>query len=105
MIENLIINFVVTLIFFLFGYLIKYKKKYELIAGFNDYSPNNAKIKKKYNMEKVGNVMGNSAFIYGITIIIFTLFDVNQMLVHSIALGAFFLNLVLFSKGFKNQNY
>src|SRR5690554_1948876 len=104
MIENFIINSTVALIFFLFGYLIKYKKKYHLIAGLNDYNPNNTEIRKKYNVEKIGNVIGNSAFIYGIILITLTLFDVNQLLIHSIALIAFFLNLLVFSKGFKKNN-
>lgn len=101
MIENLIINSAIALIFFCIRLLEKYKKQYHLIAGFNDYNPNNAEIRKKYNAEKIGNVMGNSAFIYSIIIIILTLFNINQMLVHSIALGAFFLNLAVFSKGIK----
>lgn len=103
MIENVIINSVLTLLFFLIGYLIKYKKKYEFIAGLNDYNPNNEEIKKNYNVEKIGNVIGNSAFIYGITIIILTLLDVNMILVHLISLVAFFLNLLIFSKGFKKS--
>lgn len=94
----------VALIFFLLGYLIKYKKKYYLIAGLNDYNPNNAEIRKKYNVEKIGNVVGNSAFICGITLITLTLFDVNLLLVYSIALIACFLNLLVFSKGFKKNN-
>src|SRR5690606_6465128 len=104
MIENIIINSTIALIFFLLGYLIKYKKKYCLIAGLNDYNPNNAEIGKKYNVEKIGNVVGNSAFIYGITLITLTLFDVNLLLGYSIALIASFLNLLVFSKGFKKNN-
>lgn len=104
MIENLIINSAIALIFFAFGYLIKYKKQYHLIAGLNDYNLENAEIRKKYNVEKIGNVIGNSAFIYGITMIVLTLFNVNIILVHLIPLIAFFLNILMFHKVFKKIN-
>ena len=104
MIENLIINSAIALIFFVLGYLIKYKKQYHLIAGFNDYNPNNAEVRKKYNMEKIGNVIGNSAFIYGAILIVLTLFDVNIILVYIISLIAFFLNILMFYKVFKKRS-
>lgn len=103
MIENIIINSTVALIFFLFGYLIKYKKKYHLIAGLNDYNPKNPAIAKKYNVEKIGNVMGNSAFICGITMIILTVFDVNLVWIYLISLLVFFLNILIFYKWFKKR--
>lgn len=100
-----IINTIIALLFFLLGYLIKYKKKYDLIAGYSDYSPENEEINKKYNMKKLGNVVGNSAFIYGIVLILLTFFKINQVLIHSIALGLFLLNLALFSKGIRKSDF
>ncbi len=58
---EIIINLSIAILFLIFGYLIKYKKKYNLIVGFNDYNKNND-LSDKYNMTKIGNTVGNSLF-------------------------------------------
>lgn len=101
MLEILLINAFVALIFIYVGYLIKYKKHYHLIAGLNDYNPDNLDLHKKYNLKLIGNTLGNSSFIYGATILILTLININQFLVHLLAVVAFIINILIFYKGFK----
>jgi hypothetical protein len=96
-----------TILFALFmiwlGYKIKYEKEYGWIAGFNDYEENREKINQKYDMEKLGNLVGNSAFLYAGVLILLTLFSVNPFIIYGVATLVLFFNILIFSKRFKKN--
>jgi len=85
------------------GYKIKYEKKYGWIAGFNDYEENHEKINQKYDMEKLGNLVGNSAFLYAGVLIFLTLFSIHPFIIYVVATLVLFLNILIFSKRFKRN--
>ena len=55
---TIIFLWLVASVFFYLGYLIKYKKKYYLIAGLTDYE--NKKIEEKYKQKSI--LIAESAF-------------------------------------------
>ena len=60
------------LILFLIGYLIRYRKMYWLISGYNTMS---GEKKKKVDTENLGIFMGNICFILGILLFVGFLFN------------------------------
>lgn len=95
----LVFNLVIAVFLIWLGYKIKYGKRYGWIAGFNDYEENREKIHQKYDLEKLGNIIGNSAFLYAGILILFTLLSVNPFITYSIATIVLFSNILIFSKG------
>ena len=99
-----IISLIMILLFMVLGYFIKYKKKYQLIAGLNDYRPNNEKLKAAYDMQKIGNIMGNACFLYSFSCVLLMIFKVDFIWVHLISLSLFLLYLLVFMRNVKKEN-
>jgi len=99
----LVFNIVFALLMIWLGYKIKYHQKYSWIAGFNDYGENQEKVNQNYNMERLGNIVGNSAFLYALILILFTLLSVNPFITYSVATFALISNILIFSRGIKKR--
>lgn|SRR5690554_1980919 len=100
--DLLIINIIFALLFFRLGYLIKYKKRYDLIAGFSDYKSDNEKLGEEYEVERIGNIIGNSAFIFGVILILLSLIkSIHPVLIYVFALTASALYILWFYKVFQ----
>lgn len=96
------LNVFISLLFIILGYLVKYKKKYNLIAGFSDYDKEKNNL-KEYNMKKIGNVVGNSLFIYALSLILLTIFQINYIWMHPISLVAMFGYTLIFCRNIKTK--
>ena len=99
----IVFNGIFALFMIWLGYKIKYGKKYGWIAGFNDYEENRKKTNQKYDMEKLGNLVGNSAFLYAGILILFTLFSINPFITYSVATTVLFSSILIFSKGIRKR--
>jgi hypothetical protein len=73
----IIIGFVLSTLFILGGYLVKYKKMYFFVSGYNMM---NDEQKQKVNIEKIGILMFNYMSIVGITILLMTLSYLSSMM-------------------------
>lgn len=74
---DIIIHLLIAFLIGLLGYLIKYKKMYQLIAGLNNYHPVKNDYSDKYNLQKVGNVMGNAYFLYVLAVILSLVLNID----------------------------
>ena len=94
---HLLIGFLISFL----GYLIKYKKMYNLIAGFNDYHPIKNDYSQTHNIEKIGKVMGNACFIYLFAVIISLILNIDNVWIHLIATASMFIYIGINYASFK----
>ncbi|MDG4950949.1 DUF3784 domain-containing protein [Weeksellaceae bacterium KMM 9724] len=98
---EIIIHLLIAFFIGLLGYLIKYKKMHQLIAGLNDYHPVKNDYSDKYNIQQVGNVMGNACFLYVLAIILSIVLNVDDIWIHLIATASMFIYIGINYASFK----
>ena len=98
---EIIFNLLIGSLIGFLGYLIKHKKMYQLIAGLNDYHPVKNNYKDLYNMQKVGNVLGNACFIYLFAVIISLILNVDNLWIHLVATASMLIYIGIYYKGIK----
>ena len=85
--ETLIINTIIAILIGIVPYLVKYKKKYNLIAGYTDYKkndfPENDAIKEKATLVSNYIFLFCGLIIFFSILNLFILFDINESKIHN----------------------
>ena len=96
--ETFIINTIIAILLGIIPYLVKYKKKYNLIAGYSDYKKEN--LSKNHSIEENAILISNYIFLFCGLIIFFSIlnlfvkFEIAQSKLHSDLIG---LYIIIFS--------
>ena len=98
---EIIIHLLIAILIGLLGYLIKYKKMYQLIAGLNDYHPVKNDYSDKYDIQKVGNVIGDACFLYVLAVILSLVLNIDDIWIHLIATASMFIYIGINYASFK----
>lgn len=101
--EIILINTFIAIIIAIFPYLVKYRKKYHLIAGYSDFEDFSENQILKNNFKKKANLICNCTFLFCILIIVLSIlnyiFGVDEYLSNKLLksfLGGIIIILSLF---------